>query len=100
MKVDVLNFLDEVKICTHYRLPDGTVTEQMPFDLTDTDVEPIYKSFKGWECSLDGMRTFDQIPAELADYVSYLEEVLGVPISFISTGPDREAVILREAVVI
>jgi adenylosuccinate synthase len=100
MKVDVLNFLDEVKICTHYRLPDGTVTEQMPFDLTDTDVEPIYKSFKGWECSLEGMRTFDQIPTELAEYVSYLEEVLEVPISFISTGPDREAVILREAVVI
>ncbi|CAH0994171.1 Adenylosuccinate synthetase [Emticicia aquatica] len=98
MKVDVLNFLDEVKICTHYRLPDGTVTEQMPFDLTDTDVEPIYKSFKGWKCSLEGMRSFDQIPAELADYVNYLEEVLEVPISFISTGPDREAVILREAV--
>ncbi len=100
MKVDVLNFLDEVKICTHYRLPDGTVTEQMPFDLTDTDVEPIYKDFKGWACSLEGMRTFDQIPVELAEYVSYLEEVLEVPISFISTGPDREAVILREAVVV
>jgi adenylosuccinate synthase len=95
MKVDVLNFLDEVKICTNYRLPDGTITEQMPFDLTDTDVEPIYKSFKGWKCSLDGMRTFDQIPAELADYVTYLEEVLEVPISFISTGPDREEIILR-----
>ena len=99
MKVDVLNFLDEVKICTHYRLPDGTVTEHMPFDLTDTDVEPIYKSFKGWACSLEGMRSFDQIPSELADYVSYLEDVLEVPISFISTGPDREAVILREVVV-
>ncbi|WP_394994288.1 adenylosuccinate synthase [Emticicia sp.] len=100
MKADVLNFLDEVKICTHYRLPDGTITEQMPFDLTDTDVEPIYKSFKGWECSLEGMRTFDQIPAELADYVSYLEDVLEVPISFISTGPDREALILREALAV
>ena len=99
MKVDVLNFLYEVKICTHYSLQDGTVTEQMPFDLTDTDVEPIYKSFKGWACSLEGMRSFDQIPSELADYVSYLEDVLEVPISFISTGPDREAVILREVVV-
>lgn len=95
MKVDVLNFLDEVKICTHYRLPDGTITEQMPFDLTDTDVEPIYKIFKGWACSLEGMRKFDQIPAELADYVTYLEAELQVPISFISTGPDREEIILR-----
>ncbi len=95
MKVDVLNFLDEVNICTHYRLPDGTITEQMPFDLTDTDVEPIYKTFKGWACSLEGMRKFDQIPAELADYVTYLEAELQVPISFISTGPDREEIILR-----
>ena len=95
MKVDVLNFLDEVNICTHYRLPDGTITEQMPFDLTDTDVEPIYKTFKGWACSLEGMRKFDEIPAELADYVTYLEAELQVPISFISTGPDREEIILR-----
>jgi adenylosuccinate synthase len=95
MKVDVLNFLDEVNICTHYRLPDGTITEQMPFDLTDTHVEPIYKSFKGWACSLEGMRKFDQIPTELADYVNYLEAELQVPISFISTGPDREEIIVR-----
>jgi len=95
MKVDVLNFLDEVNICTHYRLPDGTITEQMPFDLTDTEVDPIYKKFKGWACSLEGMRKFDQIPAELADYVTYLEAELQVPISFISTGPDREEIIVR-----
>jgi adenylosuccinate synthase len=95
MKVDVLNFLDEINICTHYRLTDGTITEQIPFDLTDTDVEPIYKTFKGWACSLEGMRKFDQIPAELADYVTYLEAELQVPISFISTGPDREEIILR-----
>ncbi len=97
MKVDVLNILDEVNVCTHYKLPDGTLTEQMPYDLTDTEVEPIYKVFKGWKCSLENMRTFDQMPQELSDYITYLEESLNVPISFISTGPDREAVILREA---
>ena len=97
MKVDVLNILDEVKICTHYRLPDGTITEQMPFDLTDIVVEPIYKSFKGWECSLENLHTYDQLPAELSVYINYLEAELQIPISFISTGPDREAVILREA---
>ena len=97
MKVDVLNILDEVKICTHYRLLDGTITEQMPFDLTDIVVEPIYKSFKGWECSLENLHTYDQLPAELSVYINYLEAELQIPISFISTGPDREAVILREA---
>ena len=98
MKVDVLNILDEVKVCTHYKLPDGSLTEQMPYDLTDTTVEPVYKVFNGWKCSLENMHTFDQIPQELSDYITYLEETLNVPISFISTGPDREAVILREAV--
>lgn len=99
MKVDVLNFLDEILVCTHYRLPDGTLTEQMPFDLTDITVEPVYKSFKGWKCSLENFHTFNEIPAELSDYINYLETELEVPISFISTGPDREAIILREAVV-
>ena len=48
--------------------------------------------------TVEGMRSFDQIPAELAAYVNYLEAELEVPISFISTGPDREEIILREAV--
>lgn len=99
MKVDVLNFLDEINVCTHYKLPDGTVTEQMPFDLNDIQVEPIYKSFKGWKCSLENFRTYEDVPAELSAYINYLETELEIPISFISTGPDREAVILREAAI-
>jgi len=99
MKVDVLNFLDEINVCTHYKLPDGTVTEQMPFDLNDIQVEPIYKSFKGWKCSLENFHTYEDVPAELATYINYLETELEIPISFISTGPDREAVILREAAI-
>ncbi|PLK45453.1 adenylosuccinate synthase [Emticicia sp. TH156] len=98
MKVDVLNFLDEIQVCTHYRLPDGTLTEQMPFDLTDIAVEPVYKSFKGWKCSLADYHTYDELPAELSAYINYLEAELEIPISFISTGPDREAIILREAI--
>ena len=99
MKVDVLNFLDEINVCTHYKLPDGTVTEQMPFDLNDIQVEPLYKSFKGWKCSLENFRTYEDVPAELSAYINYLETELEIPISFISTGPDREAVILREAAI-
>lgn len=95
MKVDVLNIMEEIKVCTHYKLASGEITEQLPYDLCDEDVEPIYKTFKGWNCSLEGMRAFDEIPAELAAYVNFLEEELQVPIVFISTGPDREEVILR-----
>jgi len=98
MKVDVLNIFDEIKVCTHYQLADGTLTEQMPYDLCDTTVTPVYKSFKGWQADLSNIHSFDEMPSELATYVSYLEETLGLPISFISTSPDREAIIHRQAV--
>ncbi|ADB37656.1 adenylosuccinate synthase [Spirosoma linguale] len=99
MKVDVLNIFDEIQVCTHYKLPDGTITEQMPYDLCDTDVTPIYKSFKGWQTDLTNIRSFVDVPAELATYVYFLEDTLGLPINFISTSPDREAIIHRQAII-
>lgn len=99
MKVDVLNIFDEIQVCTHYQLPDGTLTEQLPYDLCDTDVTPIYKSFKGWKADLTNIHSFTDVPAELAEYVYFLEDTLGLPINFISTSPDREAIIHRQAVI-
>ncbi len=99
MKVDVLSDFDEIKICTHYRLADGTVTDQLPFDLCDSTIEPIYKDFPGWQESLSDVHSFDKLPAQLADYVSYLEDALALPITFISTGPDRVATLVREEMV-
>ncbi|WP_080055930.1 adenylosuccinate synthase [Spirosoma aerolatum] len=99
MKVDVLNIFDEIKVCTHYELPDGTVTEQLPYDLCDTAVTPIYKTFKGWQADLTNIRSFSDVPEALADYVYFLEDTLGLPINFISTSPDREAIIHRQAVI-
>ncbi|ARK13154.1 adenylosuccinate synthase [Fibrella sp. ES10-3-2-2] len=98
MKADVLTIFETIQVCTHYQLPDGSITEQLPYDLCDTDVVPVYKEFAGWQTSLDGIRTFDNMPAELAAYVSYLEAELGIPIAFVSTGPDREALVHRETV--
>jgi len=96
MKVDVLTIFDTIRICTNYRLPDGTLTDQLPYDLCDETVEPVYRDFAGWQQSLDGIYDFDAIPAELLAYVKFLEEELNLPITFISTGPDREALISRE----
>lgn len=98
MKVDVLNIFDQIQVCTHYQLPDGNTTEHLPYDLTDTDLKPVYKSFRGWQTDLAPIRHFDDMPTELADYVHFLEESLGLPISFISTSPDREAIIYRQSV--
>ncbi|MHA4736430.1 adenylosuccinate synthase [Dyadobacter sp. MSC1_007] len=97
MKVDVLNIFDTIKICTHYRLADGSLTEQLPYDLCDEAVEPVYTEFKGWSQSLEGIHDFDAVPQELIAYVKFLEEELKLPITFISTGPDRQELISREA---
>jgi adenylosuccinate synthase len=95
MKADVLNIFDEIQVCTAYELPDGTITDQIPFEITDIKVKPIYETLKGWACSLEGMRDFNELPVELADYIKFLEKHLNLPINFISTGPDREACVLR-----
>ncbi|MBC7920334.1 MAG: adenylosuccinate synthase [Ferruginibacter sp.] len=98
MKADVLNGFDEIRVCTHYRLADGTVTEQLPHDLLEGTVEPVYQTFKGWKTDLKDVHHFGQLPEALARYVSFLEETLGLPINFLSTGPDRVATLQREAV--
>ncbi len=95
MKADVLNIFDEILVCTAYEMPDGTITDQIPFEITDIKVKPVYETLKGWACSLDGMRDFNELPVELADYIKFLEKHLNLPINFISTGPDREACVLR-----
>src|SRR5690554_4017923 len=95
MKVDVLSAFDEIKVCTHYQLPDGTLTDRMPYDLCDLPVTPVYKTFKGWNESLDGIKEFDALPPALAEYVKFLEAELKLPITFISTGPERDSLIRR-----
>jgi adenylosuccinate synthase len=95
MKVDVLNIFDEIKVCVGYELPDGTKTDHVPFEICEIKVTPIYETLKGWNCSLEGMRKFDELPAELVNYIAFLEKHLNIPINFISTGPDREACVLR-----
>ena len=95
MKADVLNIFEEIDVCTAYKLPDGTITEQLPYDMTDTIVTPIYETLKGWHCSLEGIRKFEALPTELSAYIAFLEEKLALPINFISTGPDRDECVLR-----
>ncbi len=94
MKADVLSIFPAIKICTQYKLSDGTVTDQVPYELINEGITPVYVEVKGWNCSLKGLGE-QQLPAELQEYVKFLETQLGVPISLISTGPDRTETIHR-----
>ncbi|WP_268036996.1 adenylosuccinate synthase [Algoriphagus sp. PAP.12] len=95
MKADVLNIFDEIKVCTHYELPSGEKIDRLSFEITDTEVKPVYKTLRGWNCSLEDVRSYDDFPAELKEYVSYLEDELKVPIKLVSVGPDRVQTIMK-----
>ncbi|WP_111671928.1 adenylosuccinate synthase [Algoriphagus litoralis] len=95
MKADVLNIFEEINVCTHYELPTGERIDRLSFEISELDVRPVYKVFKGWHSSLAEVRSYDEFPAELKEYVSYLEEELQVPIKLVSVGPDRVQTILR-----
>lgn len=100
MKVDVLNSFREIKVCTHYKLEDGQETHVLPFDVVNEKVEPVYKTFKGWEKELTGHTGFDTLPVELQTYIAFLEATLEVPITLVSVGPDRTQTILKNNVLV
>ncbi len=68
MKADVLNIFPTIKICTHYQLSDGTITESIPYEVINQQITPIYTEMKGWNTSLADI-TKDSMPKELADYI-------------------------------
>ncbi|HYG37544.1 MAG TPA: adenylosuccinate synthase [Cytophagales bacterium] len=98
MKADVLNIFEEIKICTHYKLKTGQIIDGVPYDIVDEELEPVYKTLKGWNMNLSHVKDFDQLPAELLNYVSYLEKELQVPINIISLGPDRTQTLIKSTV--
>lgn len=93
MKSDCLDDFETIKVCTSYKV-NGVETKEFPFD-THAEIEPVYKEFKGWNRDLTGIRKEADLPKEFTDYIRFMEEYLGVPISIISLGPDREATIER-----
>ena len=95
-KLDVLDQLDEVKICTGYKTAGSTISE-FPADLRLlTNAEPIYETLPGWSAPTKGITQFDRLPAEAQRYVKRLEEVSGVECAIISTGSDRTETIVRK----
>ncbi|HEY1046490.1 MAG TPA: adenylosuccinate synthase [Bacteroidia bacterium] len=92
MKSDVMSEFDEIKVCTAYKV-NGELTNQVPYDLCTEEVEPVYKTFKGWAEDLTACRSKSELPNNFLNYILFLENELGMPISIISVGPDREQTI-------
>ena len=95
MKADVLNIFEEIKVCTAYELPSGEHIEKLPFEINELDAKPVYQTMRGWHCSLAEVKTYEEFPVPLKEYVTYLEQELKVPIKLVSIGPDRTQTIMR-----
>jgi adenylosuccinate synthase len=94
MKADVLSGLNEIKVCTAYKYR-GEEIKHMPYRLEDGLIEPVYKSFPGWKEDVTKITTPADFPENLRQYIAWLELELGIPISVVSLGPDRNQTIYR-----
>ena len=93
-KLDVLDGLEEIKICVGYKL-DGEVIDYLPASQgRQARVEPIYETLEGWKGTTVGARTWKELPAEAVKYVRHVEELIGCPVALLSTSPEREDTIL------
>lgn len=94
MKGDVLSGFKTLKICTAYNYK-GQQINHLPYNIEPENVTPIYVEKKGWEADLTGMTTYDELPAELKEYIAFIEQEIEVPIKVVSVGPDRTQTILK-----
>ncbi|MCR9072634.1 MAG: adenylosuccinate synthase [Alphaproteobacteria bacterium] len=95
-KLDVLDGLEELKVCTGYIL-DGETIDYFPAGMAaQRRVEPVYETIEGWSESTKGARSWGQLPANAIKYVRRVEELIGAPVTLLSTSPEREDTILME----
>ncbi|MFK7771064.1 MAG: adenylosuccinate synthase [Saprospiraceae bacterium] len=93
-KIDVLNNFESLQACNQYQY-NGGVHDQLPYDINNIKVVPLYQSHPGWQTSLEGITEFEDLPTTAKDYIHSLEKDLEVPVTMISTGPEREKLILK-----
>lgn len=93
MKADVLGEFDEIQVCTHY-MHNGEKIDYLPYGINPDEVQPVYEKFEGWPGDLTGLRNVADIPASLLAYVKMIEEEVGVKVSILSVGPDREQTLI------
>ena len=93
-KLDVLDGLEEIKICTGYRVGDQTLDHFPAYAGDQAAIEPIYETIEGWPQSTAGARSWAQLPARAIKYIRRIEELIQCPVALVSTSPEREDTIL------
>lgn len=99
MKLDILDTLSEIQICTGYRLR-GEEIKYFPGRLDDLElVEPIYETVPGWECDTTSCTSYDELPEAAKAFVARVETLTGVPVKIVAVGPGREQTIIRDHII-
>ncbi len=91
-KADVLDAFNELQVCTDYNI-NGTPSRVIPFRMERMQIEPVYKSFKGWDTPSSTATKAEELPATMTDYVAFINNYLGVDVHYISNGPGRDQII-------
>ena len=94
-KLDVLGYLKQIPVCTHYEL-DGKRTGEFPFPSALDRAKPVIEMLEGWDCDISGVRNWTDLPEAARNYVDYVEEQLACPIRCVSVGPDRDAYVIHQ----
>ncbi len=93
-KLDVLSYLEKIPVCSRYSF-EGEETGRFPFPTRLKDAAPVLEYREGWNCDISSARRWEDLPRAAREYVLFLEQELGCPISYVSVGPERESIILR-----
>lgn len=92
--LDVLGYLDEIKVVTGYEI-DGQMTDVFPVPARLNRAKAVYTTLPGWKCDIRGCTEYEELPEQAKDYVDFIEQQIGVPITLVSTGPKREEITRR-----
>ncbi len=95
-KADILNDFEVIEACTDYKM-NGKTSQEIPYDLCDTVIEPVYHKLCGWKTDLRKFSNYDDLPETFLGYLSFVEEYLGTEVTMISTGPERERLVFKRA---
>ena len=92
--LDPLGYLPEIKVCTAYDI-DGKVTEDFPVTPLLNRAKPVYETLPGWQCDIRGIKKYEDLPENCRNYIDFIEKHIKTPITMVSNGPEREAILRR-----
>ena len=94
-KLDVLSYLEKIPVCTHYAVK-GQKTDKFPFPALLAQAEPVITEVEGWNCDISAVRRWDDLPPQAKRYIEMIETAVGRPVGYISVGPERDSIIIKD----